>query len=78
MKEYNRGYVDGMLKLLHEFDEFTEISVKVSDGETVMERIVREIKEQTLGDVKGWMLDEIRERAIPKEEKSGNKNISGR
>lgn len=68
MKEYNRGFIDGMLKMLHEFDEFTEVSVKVSDGETVMEQIIREVKTEAFGEVKTWMLNEIRERAIPKGE----------
>ena len=67
MREYDRGTVDGMMKMLQDFDEFTEVSVRVTDGETVMERIVREVKTETLNDVKGWMLDEIRERALPKE-----------
>lgn len=67
MREYDRGTVDGMMKMLRDFDEFTEVSVKVNDGETVMERIVREVKIETLNEVKGWMLDEIRERALPKE-----------
>ena len=67
MKEYRRGAIDGMMKMLHDFDEFTEVSVRVTDGETVMERIVRELKTETLNEVKGWMLDEIRERALPKE-----------
>ena len=66
MKEYNRGVVDGMLMMIRDFDEFTEVSVKVTDGETVMERIIRDVKKECYGEVKGWMLDEIRERAIPK------------
>lgn len=72
MKEYRRGAIDGMMKMLHDFDEFTEVSVRVTDGETVMERIVREIKTETFSEVKGWMLDEIRERALPKEAMNGN------
>lgn len=72
MEEYTRGKIDGMMKLLQDFDEFTEVTVKVTDGETVMERIVREIKTETFSEVKGWMLDEIRERALPKEAMNGN------
>ena len=63
-----------MMRMLRDFDEFTEVSVKVTDGETVMERIVRELKTETLSEVKGWMLDEIRERAIPKEVNSSGTN----
>ena len=69
MKEYNRGMIDGMLRMINEFDEFTEVSTRVTDGETIMERIVREIKTEVLGDVKTWMIDEVRERAVPKESK---------
>lgn len=67
MKEYTRGMIDGMLKMLREFDEFTEVTVRVTDGETVMERIVREVKTEVLGEVKDWMIDEIREKTVPKE-----------
>lgn len=71
MKEYNRGVIDGMLRMLNEFDEFTEVSTRVTDGETVMERIVREVKTEVLGEVKDWMIDEIREKTVPKEGKNG-------
>lgn len=71
MKEYTRGVIDGMLRLLREFDEFTEFSIKVNDGETIMERIIREVKTEVLGEVKDWMIDEIREKAVPKEGKNG-------
>lgn len=69
MKEYQRGMIDGMLRMLNEFDEFTEVSTRVTDGETVMERIIREVRTEVLGDVKAWMIDEVRERAVPKESK---------
>lgn len=69
MKEYNRGVIDGMLRMVNEFDEFTEVSTRVTDGETIMERIVREVKTEVLGEVKDWMIDEVRERVVPKESK---------
>ena len=69
MKEYQRGMIDGMLRMLNEFDEFTEVSTRVTDGETTIERIVREVRTEVLGEVKTWMIDEVRERAVPKESK---------